>query len=69
MFIRILLIILSFFIMTIGLTYMIIYRNLFTFGYTLIDYFKFIITRYECWSFIIGFLMLTYFISKGDKIK
>lgn len=50
----------------IGLVYLIIYLNLFTFGYNLIDYIKFIFTRIECLSFILGVFILLLTINRGD---
>ena len=46
--------ILSFCMMVIGLTYILIYINLFTFGYTIKEYLEFILKRYECYLFVIG---------------
>lgn len=43
--------------MIIGLTYIIIYFNLFTFGYTIKEYITFISRSFECYLFIIGFLI------------
>lgn len=42
--------------MIIGLTYMIIYINLFTFGYTIKEYLSFIFKQPECWLYVIGLL-------------
>ena len=50
-----------------GFTYIIAYLNLLTFGYSFIEYLKFIVTRYECILSIVGVIMI--FIStsmKGD---
>lgn len=50
-----------------GFTYIIAYLNLLTFGYSFIEYLKFIVTRYECILSIVGVVMI--FIStsmKGD---
>ena len=50
-----------------GLVYIIIYLNLLTFGYTFIDYIKFIMTRYECLMTLIGVIILIILIyTKGD---
>lgn len=54
--------------MTIGLTYIIIYLNLFSIGYTFKEYLGFIIKRFECIIFIIGLLIDSLIIFlKGDK--
>ena len=50
-----------------GFTYIIAYLNLLTFGYSFIDYLRFIFSRYECILSIVGVIMI--FISttmKGD---
>ena len=50
-------------------TYIITYLNLLSMGYSLLDYFKFIINRVECWFSIVGFLLvfLTIFTKGYDK--
>ncbi len=51
----------------IGSIYLIAYMNLFSLGYNFYDYVNFIISRIECWYFIIGIIMLTisiYFIGR-----
>lgn len=42
--------------MIIGLTYIIIYINLFAFGYTIKEYLSFILKQPSCWLYIIGLL-------------
>lgn len=54
---KIFIMILSFFFMVIGLTYMIIYSNLFTFGYTIKEYIIFLLRQPECYLFLISFLI------------
>ena len=56
---RIILFLLGFGLMTIGSTYIITYINLFSFGYTLKEYFLFILTRYECFYVLIGLTLVT----------
>ena len=56
---RIILFLLGFGLMTIGSTYIITYLNLFSFGYTLKEYFLFILTRYECFYVLIGLTLIT----------
>ena len=60
---------LGFGFMVIGFTYIITYLNLLSMGYSLLDYFKFIINRVECWFSIVGFLLvfLTIFMKGYDK--
>ncbi len=43
--------------MTIGLSFIIVYINLLTFGFSFIEYFKYICTRYECYLFLIGLVI------------
>lgn len=47
----------GFILMVIGLSYIIVYINLLSFGYTVREYFSYILTRYECWFFIIGLVI------------
>lgn len=66
---RILIMLVAFFFMVIGLTYMIIYINLFTFGYTIKEYLMFIILKPECYLFFISFFieLLCIFTWKGKR--
>lgn len=64
---RVIFFLFGFFLMTIGLTYIIVYTNLLSFGYTLGEYFCYLVTRYECWYFVIGLLIDTFLIFKGEK--
>jgi len=54
---RIFLYILSFVLMVIGLTFILIYINLFSFGYTILEYLEFIFTNIECLIFFIGLII------------
>ena len=47
----------GFILMVIGLSYIIVYINLLSFGYTLREYFSYTLTRYECWFFAIGLVI------------
>ena len=60
---------LGFGFMVIGFTYIITYLNILSMGYSLLDYFEFIISRVECWFSIVGFLLvfLTIFTKGYDK--
>lgn len=53
--------------MVIGFTYMIIYLNLFTLGYTITEYLLFIVTHIECLFAFIGFVLIIISMHKGDK--
>lgn len=66
MIIKLLLFLISIFLISLSITFDIIYLNLLTMGYTFIEYVNFIIRRVECLTFIIGIILL-YFIMKGDK--
>ena len=55
---RIILYIISFILMIIGMTFMLLYINLFSFGYTMYEYLEFIFTNIECLVFFIGFGIL-----------
>ncbi len=52
--------------MTIGITYIIIYINLLTFGYTIKEYIIFLLKRYECYLLPIG-LIIEIFCLKSRK--
>lgn len=61
---RIILYILSIIFMSIGITFIAIYFNLFTFGYTILEYLEFILTNYYCLLFIVGFILLNILLIK-----
>jgi len=44
--------------MVFGLTFIIVYINLFSFGYNIYEYLEFIFTSFECLCFFIGLLIL-----------
>jgi len=65
---RIFFFLLGFGLMIVGFTYIILYLNLMTIGYTFKEYVNFIIRRFECYYSVIGFLIiLITLITKGDK--
>lgn len=51
----------------IGSTYLISYMNLLTLGYNLEEYVNFIVRRYECWYFLIGFALIFISLYIGGK--
>ncbi len=54
--------------MTVGFSYIIVYLNLLSFGYTISEYLQYIITRYECILLLVGFIIvLTSVLRKGNK--
>ena len=59
MVIRVLLYIVSYMMMVIGLTFMILYINLFSFGYNMYEYLEFIFTSFECILFFIGLIIIS----------
>ena len=68
MILKIMFFIIGFSMMTIGMAYIIVYSNLLTFGYSIKEYLLYIITRYECWYFIIGLIIITILIfRKGNN--
>jgi len=62
---RLFLYIISFTSMILGLTYILLYINLFSFGYTMLEYLEFIFTNFECYFFYIGFFMYLYLLMRG----
>ena len=66
MLIKILIIILAFFMMVYGFSFILIYINLFSFGYNINEYIMFIIKRYEFYIFIIGLLIELYYIVRKE---
>ena len=47
----------SYFMITYGLIWIIIYFNLFSFGYSIFEYLEFIFKRIECLLFFIGIIL------------
>ncbi len=64
---RIFFFLLGFILIVIGFMYMIIYLNLLSFGYTIKEYFLFILTRYECLSSILGFIIVLLTVCGKEK--
>ena len=63
---RIILYFISYLITVIGLVFIILYINLFSFGYNIFEYLKFIFTHYESLLFFLG-IFLFVVLAKGDK--
>lgn len=59
--------IISILMISYGLTFILIYLNLFSFGYTLLEYLEFILTNLYCLPFFIGIILLIILIFKKDK--
>lgn len=66
MIIKLLILLISVFLISLSITFDIIYLNLLTMGYSFIDYVNFIIRRWECLIFVLGIILL-YFIIRKDK--
>ena len=64
---RIFFFLLGFGLSVIGFTYIIGYLNLLTMGYSFLEYLGFILKRSECIIAIIGFLLITFSIFKGEN--
>lgn len=60
---------LGFGLMVIGFTYVITYLNLLTMGYTIYNYFIFILSRVECLFTIIGFVIISLVILTSGRHK
>lgn len=64
-----LLYILSVFFMSVGFTFIIIYSNLFAFGYSFFEYFEYILTNFYCLLFFIGFILLNILLIIDERKK
>lgn len=51
----------------IGFMYIILYLNYLTIGYTLVEYFHFVIKRYECLLAILGIILIAIAIFKKEN--
>ncbi len=68
MFLRIILFFLGAIFMLIGNFYIVVYINLFSFGYTITEYLEYIFTRYECYFTFLGIVLIILSVYlKGDK--
>mgnify|MGYP003299164409 CR=1 FL=1 len=63
---KIIFIFIGYIFMTIGITYIILYTNLFTFGYTIKEYLEFLLTQVEIYFLPIG-ILIEFFSIKGDR--
>lgn len=62
---RFFMIVLGIILCSLGLTFCILYMNLLMFGYTLLEFFKYILSKVECWFLIVGVIFI--YISKYFK--
>lgn len=71
MFSRIFFFLFGFGMMVIGASFLILYLNLFTIGYSFLDYVNFIIRRPETYYLIVGFIILalTLILPGGKKYE
>lgn len=58
MFFKIILFLVGTFFMLYGNFYIVVYMNLFSFGYTKFEYLEYIFTRYECYCSVIGVILI-----------
>lgn len=65
MIIKLLILFISVILISLSITFDIIYLNLLTMGYSFIEYVNFIIRRWECLIFILGVILLYFIIRKG----
>ena len=61
--------VLGYLLTLLGSTYIIGYLNLLQIGYNFYEYVNFIIRRFECYTFLIGIIILltTIILNKGDE--
>lgn len=61
---RLILSLISFNLMVFGLTLIIIYINLFSFGYNIYEYLEFVFTSWDCLCFFVGLFMMLLLLKK-----
>ena len=64
---KILLFLFSYILITIGLTFILVYINLFSFGYSFFEYLEFIFTSIESLMFFIGLFIMTILVWNNTK--
>lgn len=52
---------------SIGLMFIFLYTNLFTMGYSFLEFVKFISKRFECWFLLLGILIILKSSERGLK--
>lgn len=57
----------GFIFMVIGFTFCILYFNLFVFGYSLFDYLLFLLSRWECYFFVVGVVLVIISLVRKEK--
>lgn len=65
---KLFLLFLGFIFMVVGLSYSILYINLFSFDYSVVEYFSYIFKRWECLLFIVGLLLTIINIFKKESV-
>ncbi len=53
--------------MSVGITFNILYFNLFVFGYSFLEYLLFLVSRWECYLFLIGVTLICFGIFRKEK--
>lgn len=64
---RIFFFLIGFFLIVMGIMYMIIYLNLLSFGYSMGEYLIYIFTQVECLFVIIGFIIVLFSLFRKEK--
>ena len=64
---RIIFFLIGFFLIVMGIMYMIIYLNLLSFGYNFLEYLTYILTHYECLVIIPGIIFVLLCIFRKGK--
>ena len=64
---RIFFFLIGFFLIVMGIMYMIIYLNLLSFGYNFLEYLTYILTHYECLLIIQGIIIVLLCIFRKGK--
>ena len=67
--IRLIPLIIGIFFCSISIFFVILYINLFTMGYSFLDFVKFINTRVECLLFYIGIILIIYSLERKIKYE
>ncbi len=65
---KLFLLFLGFIFMVVGLSYSILYINLFSFDYSVVEYFSYVFKRWECLLFIVGLLLTIINIFKKESV-
>ena len=67
MLLKIVLFILGIFLISLSIFFIILYSNMIYMGYSFIEFLNFILTRFECFLFIFGIILLILSIGRRKK--